>query len=240
MILLSRFLACIALVALAPASALAQSLQFDSAPTEQAAAAQLPPGIRWLQQKPMTLFDLGMMELTRTADKAVQGLFDIGGAVAEMSPDGSKIAISLYGRTDYSPQNCNYVITKVRDTMFPLRDDRERLALELVSYFVGYGPTPSDKPHNIGAELVDRLTFVVYMPGGTCFLPLIGEDTTYWADPNYKPEHTSLPDATAPDVTAEQASPPPQQQSPAPQTTPAPQPPRLVGPRRELAPPAAP
>lgn len=240
MIFLSRLVACLGLVALAPTSAQAQSLQFDSAPTEQTAAAQLPPGIRWLQQKPMTLFDLGMMELTRTADKAIQGLFDIGGAVAEMSPDGSKIAISLYGRTDYSPQNCNYVITKVRDTMFPLRDDRERLALELVSYFVGYGPTPSDKPHNIGAELVDRLTFVVYMPGGSCFLPLIGDETTYWADPNYKPEHTSLPDATAPDPLTEQVPPTPHQQSTAPQVPPTPQPPRLVGPRRELAPPAAP
>lgn len=181
-------------------------IQFDTAPT---AADLLPPGIRWLQQKPMTLFDLGMMELTRTADKATEGLFDIGGAVAEMSEDGKRISISIYGRTDYSPQNCNYIITKIRDQMFPLRDDKERLALELVSYFVGYGPAPTDKPRNIGAELVDRLMFVVYMPGGTCLLPLLGDETSYLADPNYKPEPPPAAAADIPDITkpAEDAPP---------------------------------
>lgn len=197
--------------------ALAQ-IQFDTAPP---AAEALPPGIRWLQQKPMTLFDLGMMELTRTADKATEGLFDIGGAVAEMSEDGKKISISIYGRTDYSPQNCNYIITKIRDQMFPLRDDKERLALELVSYFVGYGPAPTDKPRNIGAELVDRLMFVVYMPGGTCLLPLLGDETSYLADPNYKPEPPPAAAAHIPDITkpAEDVPPAP---LPAPTTPPSP------------------
>jgi hypothetical protein len=69
--------------------------------------------------------------------------------VAEMSEDGKKISISIYGRTDYSPQNCNYIITKIRDQMFPLRGDKERLALELVSYFRWLWP---------GSRLTNRAT----------------------------------------------------------------------------------
>lgn len=223
---MTRFTKLALLATLLPFSAFAQ-LQFDTAP-QAATSEDLPPGIRWLQQKPMTLFDLGMMELTRTANKAAEGLFDIGGAVAEMSEDGKRISISVYGRTAYSPQNCNFVITKIRDQMFPLREDRDRLALELVSYFVGYGPTPTDKPRNIGTELVERLMFVVYMPGGTCMLPLIGEETSYMADPNYKPEPPAgvenIPDITAPAVTPTPTPTPSAAPSARPRATPTPRP----------------
>lgn len=206
-----RFLL-LALLLLATAPAQAQ-LQFESAPT-QPTMQSLTPGINWLQRTPASLFDLGMMELTGAANKTASALFDVTGAVAEYQPDSGLIALSFYAKTAYSEQNCGFVINKLRDSMFPKRDDPHQLATDLGSYFSNYGASLPDRPNSVGAELVAILRFAVFMPGGACQMPLYGSDeVTYWKDPNAPPPQMPA-EATPPAQT------PPQ--TPAPAHTPAP------------------
>lgn len=184
------------LLAASPAFA-QEALQFDSNATPNS-------GIAWLQQKPMTLFDLGMMELSQAATKATEGLFDLAGAVAEYRPEAGRIAITFYAKTPYSEQNCEYVLRKMRDQMFAKRTDRAALAHELSAYFVGYGAPSPDRPSTIGEELVDVLDFAVFLPGGACDVPLMEDKITYLADdsfvaPALTPEDTAKT-PTVPDV----------------------------------------
>lgn len=166
----------------APAQA---QLQFESSSTATPSIANVTPGIAWLQQKPATLFDIGMMELTEAANKAASSMFDATGAIAEYRAEKGLLAISFYVRTAYSETNCDLVVKKLRDKMFPKRDDVADLGADLASYFSSYGPTPADQPAGIGTELVKITRFAVYMPGGVCQLPLYGSDeTSYWKDPN--------------------------------------------------------
>ena len=164
-----------------------------------------PPGIAWLQKTPSTLFDLGMMELTRTANKAAEGLFDISGAVAVYRQEAGKISINFYAATAYSPQNCTYIARKMRAEMFPSFDNHEQMKRILSSYFVGFGPMQQTRPESIGAELLDGLSFVVFLPGGACELPIGGERLIFLKDDNYVPpkidpqtekEMPQIPDVT--------------------------------------------
>ena len=190
--------------------ALAQPMQFDSAPSPSAAPSieATSPGLAWLQRKPMTLFDLGMMELTQAANKAAEGMFDVGGGVAEYIPDQGLIAISFYASTAYSQQNCGFVLKKLRDTMFQKRDDKAALARELASYFISYGPQDPAKPANIGAELLASTRVVGYMPGGMCQMSLVDDEIRYWKDPN-------APEPTLPPAATEAAKPAPAAPAPA-------------------------
>jgi len=195
----------------------ANSLQFDSQPAPATNAAA--PGMAWLQQQPMTLFDLGMMELSETATKATEGLFDVAGAVAEYREESGRIAVTFYARTPYSEQNCQYIATKMREQMFPKRDDRRQLALELAAYFVSYGPAHPGRPSGIGEELVDRLSIAVFLPGGACEVPLTSDDLTFWKDPNFvaTAPATQLPPDAAPATPAPApATPAPHHDQPAP------------------------
>lgn len=183
----------------------AAQLQFEPQNNPQQSLGQpslqsLTPGILWLQRTPASLFDLGMMELTAAANKSANAVFDITGAVAEYQADRGLIALSFYARTAYSELNCELVITKIRDTMFPRRDDAQILADDLGSYFSTYGGSAPGKPASIGNELVAVLRFAVFMPGGACQMPLYGSDTvSYWKDPNAPPPQLpATPPAAAP------------------------------------------
>lgn len=168
-------------------------LQFESVRPHETYVPQMtidpaaPPGIAWLQKTPSTLFDMGMMELTRTANKAAEGLFDVSGAVANYREGVGKISINFYAGTEYSPQNCEYIARKMRAEMFPLFEDKDKTAKILGSYFIGFGPMEKDRPSTIGQELLDGLSFVVFLPGGACELPIGGERLFFLADPDYKP-----------------------------------------------------
>ena len=189
---LMRYLISAAVALLALTVGAQAQLQFGSGAQNSAPAqAAVPsgpiasPGIAWLQSKPASLFDIGMMELTNAAIKSTTPVFDITGAVAEYQPATGLISISFFARTAYSEQNCDFVVRKLRDNMFPQRDNQERLASDLGSYFSSYGPGQPDRPATTGTELITALRFAVYMPGGACIVPLIGKDeTTYWKDPN--------------------------------------------------------
>ncbi len=251
-----------ALLAFGSAARAEGPLQFDSsAPVAAAPAAPTvappkagvaaPPGIAWLQSRPMTLFDLGMMELSQAATKATEGLFDVSGAVAEYRANVGKISITFYARTAYSEQNCTYVVRKLREQMFPKRDDPAQLQRELASYFVSYNPENDNQPDSVGAELLDGLSFVVFLPGGACELPMMSEKIIFLADPNYKPEVPPVSDTGkepgVPDIAAAvgallggaatTASPPqPDGGATAPATTPAPAPPTTTPPAVPKAP----
>lgn len=179
------------LIALPAAAQLQFGPQGNSAPppAETPPSLQsLTPGVMWLQRTPATLFDLGMMELTAAANKSANAVFDITGAVAEYQAEKGLLALSFYARTQYSELNCELVVTKLRDTMFPSRDNPQLLADDLGSYFSAYGATTPGRPGSIGTELVAILRFAVFMPGGACQMPLYGSDTiTYWKDPNAPP-----------------------------------------------------
>ncbi len=182
----------------------AAQLQFESRGNSshggQPNLQQLTPGIMWLQRTPASLFDLGMMELTAAANKSASAVFDITGAVAEYQADKGIVALSFYARTAYSELNCELVVTKIRDTMFPKRDDAAQLADDLGSYFSTYGGSTPGRPASIGNELVAMTRFAVFMPGGACQLPLYGSDTvTYWKDPNAPPPQVpAVPAPAAP------------------------------------------
>lgn len=200
-----RFL--LLLLLLAPVTAQAQ-LQFNSGAAAPNAAS-ITPGVVWLQRTPATLFDIGMMELTEAANKAAQPMFDITGAVAEYQAEKGLLAISFYARTAYSDTNCELVVKKLRDRMFPKRDDAANLAGDLSSYFSSYGVEPAGRPATVGAELVAITRFAVYMPGGACQLPLYGSDeVSQWKDPSAPPPQ--MP-------TQQQLAPLPQTPAPAPQ-----------------------
>lgn len=175
--------------------ALAQPLQFESKqapalpPTTAPNSPQGPStssGLSWLQRQPMTLFDLGMMELSKTAMEAARSNADLRGGLADFSSETGVIAVSFYSAKPYVEQLCADTALDIRDVMFPRRDNPEALASELASYFVSYGPTPPGRPATIGAELMERIHIAVIMPGGICQLPLIGDMPYFWVDPAAK------------------------------------------------------
>lgn len=194
------------LLAALPAQAQLQFDQQNAAPAALPTVQSLTPGIMWLQRTPATLFDLGMMELTAAANKTATSLFDVTGAVAEYQTEKGLLALSFYARTAYSELNCELVVKKLRDSMFPKRDDRALLADDLGSYFSSYGAAAPGRPATIGTELVAITRFAVFMPGGACQIPLFGSDeVNYWKDPN----------APAPQVPAVTQTPAPSSSRPA-------------------------
>ncbi len=200
-----------ALPAFSPAQAQLQFDQQNNPPPALPTVQSLTPGVVWLQRTPASLFDLGMMELTAAANKTATSLFDVTGAVAEYQTEKGLLALSFYARTAYSELNCELVVKKLRDSMFPKRDDRKILADDLGSYFSSYGAAMPGRPASIGDELVAITRFAVFMPGGACQLPLFGsDDVNYWKDPN----------APAPQLPAIATPAPAPAATPAPRTTP--------------------
>ena len=175
----------LALLLLLPLPALAQ-LQFDTAPVPTAAAPinplDMPAGIEWLQNKPMTLFDLGLMEMSNAANIVGPGVVGVRGGVAEFQADKGLIAVSFYAGLPYGQDTCLRLVSELRDKMFLQRQDRERLERELSSYFISYGPPDPTRPRNIGFELVRMTRVTAYMQGGACQLPLTSDEAEYWQD----------------------------------------------------------
>lgn len=199
-----NFLAGAVLCALLPVPAFAQALQFD-APKEAAAAAvpQAAPKaspLGWLAEKPATMMDLGLFSLTQTAEKAARLMPDIGAVIAEYSPQKEQILLSFASQSAYSEANCEFVARKVRDQMFPQRNDPALLADMLQLPFMSAGAGALDAPQGIGHALASGLIYVVYQSGGMCTLPLIGDKAAFWTDPNAKPApQPAPPAATAPE-----------------------------------------
>jgi hypothetical protein len=157
--------------------ALAQ-LQFDSA----AAAPQAPNAVEWLSRQPMTLMDIGLMELTRQASERMQALTGVNGAVAEYVQEANIIRLSLYPATDYQEDLCNRLGFGVRDQIFPNHKDKAMLAAHLGTFFSNYGPQATTRPANIGEELL-KITYIsVVMKGGGCAMPLDGEKLEHRVD----------------------------------------------------------
>lgn len=170
----------LALLLLLPLPALAQ-LQFDSAPAP-VDTGTVPPGVQWLQNKPMTLFDLGMMELTNAANQLASTLPEVRGAVAEFQNEKGLIAVSFYAATPYSKDACSKMAMQLRDALFLQRKDPERLERELASYFISYGPVDPSRPRSVGRELRQIVRVTVYQQEGACQLPLTNDDIIHWQD----------------------------------------------------------
>lgn len=167
----------------------AAQLQFDSsappaptAPTTQSIAPGA--GLAYLQRTPMTLFDLGMMELTETANKLATAADGVQGAVAEYQEEKKIIAIGFYSALDYDAPACIELAQRLRDGMFLHRADREELAREVGSYFVSYGAIDPTRPRSVGHELMEMTRITIYQQGGICQLPLTSDAAEVWADPN--------------------------------------------------------
>ena len=185
-----RFLITLLMLTLAaPAQA---QLQFESKPDPAAA----PPGIRWLQKEPMSLFDLGMMELTNTANKIAVSFENVRGAVTEYRPEKGTIAVTFYYAAPYAAEMCTAQAKRLRDAMFPQRTDVARLAAELNSYFMSYGPNNDNRPRSLGQELIAMLRISIYMQGGICQLSLVSDTPEVWEDPTTA---VAPPVAKAPD-----------------------------------------
>lgn len=200
-----------ALALLIPAHAYAQSLQFDTAPAAPVSSGpQAPAGIKWLQNKPMTVFDLGMMELTQTANQLAESVSGLRGAVAELQDNSNTIAISFYAGLPYTTDVCKNTLRQMRDGMFAQRGNPERLARELSSYFISYGPTDPTRPSTIGAELLQMMRVAVYMQGGMCEANLTDDSISEQRDA-----------ASAAEAPPPAASPPPAAPTAPPATPPA-------------------
>ena len=186
-----RALTLLSFVLFSASIAQAQPLQFDAStpPTAPTAAPTAPitNGVQWLQQQPMTLFDLGMMELTNAANKLIDTTPEIAGAVAEFQSEKNIIAISFYANAPYTEQSCLYLAQKMRGGLFSNRTDTDALARELGSYFISYGTPNPTRPRSIGRELITITRIAIYMPGGACQLPLQTDEAIYDKDPNYTP-----------------------------------------------------
>lgn len=169
-----------------------QPLQFESqqdSPTTTiiAPAPSALPGITWLRKTPLTIFDLGLLDLSRTASRIAQNLFDVRDVVADYRERVGKIALSFYTQTAYSPANCEFVARKMREEMFPHRENRAAIENYLDSFFSSYGENMTDRPISIGQELADNLNFLVFQPGGACELPLMSDELVFMKDDNYNP-----------------------------------------------------
>ena len=170
----------LALILLLPLPALAQ-LQFDTAPAP-VDTGMVPPGVAWLQNKPMTLFDLGMMELTNAANQLVSSMPEVRGAVAEFQNEKGLIAVSFYAALPYSKEACSKMAMQLRDALFLQRKDPDKLERELASYFISYGPIDPTRPRSIGRELRQIMRVTVYQQEGACQLPLTNDDIVHWQD----------------------------------------------------------
>jgi hypothetical protein len=164
-------------------------LQFDSnGPVKPAPMAQsAPDSLAWLAKKPATMMDLGLQALSHAAEKSAARLFDVGAVIAEYHPDQRKLTLSYAGQTPYSEENCAFVVTKLRDMMFPVRDDVAGMTQNLLLYFSSASDSGADMPADLGAALVNGLFFVLYQPGGMCSISLLGDKPVFWKDPNYVP-----------------------------------------------------
>lgn len=197
-----NFLAGAVLCALLPVPAFAQALQFDT-PQEPAAAAAAPQSapkaspLGWLAHKPATMMDLGLFSLTQTAEKAARLMPDIGAVIAEYSPQKEQILLSFASQSAYSEANCEFVARKVRDQMFPQRNDPAFLGDMLQLPFMSAGSSAADVPQGLGQALVTGVIYVVYQSGGMCTLPLLGEKAAFWTDPNAKPAPQPAPPVAA-------------------------------------------
>jgi hypothetical protein len=167
--------------------ALAQ-LQFDSTPKPATSPAPNPvldgSGIAWLQRTPMTLFDLGMMELTDTANKLGIAADGIQGAVAEYQEEKKLIVIGFYSALSFNAPDCIELAQRLREALFLQRRDPEKLAREVGAYFISYGPIDPNRPRNIGRELMEIIRITIYQQGGLCQLPLTNDNAEIWEDPN--------------------------------------------------------
>jgi hypothetical protein len=175
----------------------AAQLQFDSSKPAAPLAGPSPgAGVAWLQKTPMTLFDLGMMELTETASKLSTGAATDGlqGAVAEYQEAKKIISIGFYSALDYDAPACIELAQRLRDGLFMHRKDQEQLAREVGSYFISYGPLDPARPRSIGAELMEMIRITVYQQGGICQLPLTSDAAEVTDDPTTKKD-TPKPDA---------------------------------------------
>jgi hypothetical protein len=162
-------------------------LQFDT----KSAPPQTEGAVQWLSRQPMTLMDIGLMELTRQASERMQALTGVNGAVAEYIPDANIIRLTLYPSTDYQEDLCNRLGLGVRDQIFPNHTDKAMLASHLGTFFSNYGPQATGRPENIGEELL-KITYIsVVMKGGGCAMPLDGEKMDHRVD-------TPPPQASAP------------------------------------------
>ena len=67
-----------------------QPLQFESQQDAPVTTMIVPPpsalpGITWLRKTPLSIFDLGLLDLSRTASRIAQNLFDVRDVVAGVS-----------------------------------------------------------------------------------------------------------------------------------------------------------
>lgn len=158
-------------------------MQFDSAAPK---TSPLPSGLAWLNRQPVTLFDLGLMELTRQANDEMKLLTGLGGAVAEYREDLGLILISFYPASPYRSETCTNLIMQIRQMLFPTFKDKSQLAGQLASVFSNYGPQAAGRPESIGAELVAMTHLVVRMQGGGCQLKVGGAAPEHVTEPGYK------------------------------------------------------
>lgn len=181
---------------LASATMANAQLQFDSnGPVKPAPTAQsAPDSLAWLAKKPATMMDLGLQALSHAAEKSAARLFDVGAVIAEYHPDQRKLTLSYAGQTPFSEDNCTYVVTKLRDMMFPVRDDMAGMTQNLLLYFSSASDSGADMPADLGAALVNGLFFVLYQPGGMCSVGLMGDKPVFWKDPSYVPPAAVQPD----------------------------------------------
>jgi len=170
---------------LLPLPALAQ-IQFNSV-QDTPKGPTLPPSLTWLTRQPVTLFDLGLMELTRQAAEQLRAISGVGGAVAEYREDLGLILITFYPATNYRPETCTQFINQMRTMLFPQYKDRAMLTGQLASLFSNYGPQAAGRPESIGEDLLKITHMVVRLTGGGCEMTLDAAAPTQHVEPGYTP-----------------------------------------------------
>ena len=177
-----RILTALFLAAL-PMAALAQPLQFGAgnAPAQPATSTPAPPdkpGIVWLQRTPLSVFDMGMLQLSQATTRAARTEKGIerGYAAFVRTERGGTIELSYFTKEGYTPEACGATLRRLRDAMFSPPIDMRVLASEVESYFVPYGPPRPDWPANTGMELLQAVEVSLIMNEGACMMTLISNE----------------------------------------------------------------
>jgi len=185
---MKKLLLTTALLLASPAMAQIQFNSVEEAPAVAAPTGRpLPAGIGWLTRQPVTLFDLGLMEITRQASEQLRTISGVGGAVAEYREDFGLVLINFYPATGYRAEVCSQIIQQMRQNIFPQYKDTTQLSAHISSFFSSYGPQAADRPASIGDDLLKITYMVVRLSGGSCDMKLTDEKAVQHIEPGFTP-----------------------------------------------------
>ena len=148
------------------------------------------PGIRWLQNEPVTLFDWGMRnmeESLKKASKVVQSTLE-GTLMQATNYDFTKNSITLwivisFPKQNYTSQDCKDALTNVHRWLLVQlgneTDEKKKAYVIVNNWFSHEGFKSSDRPKNLEKDIAELTTFKISAnhkdgSGISCTIPLTG------------------------------------------------------------------